>query len=308
MITNKAQIHPIGIGTFGLGADRFEYSEKNSNWIISYKDVHLQALLASFEAGQNYIETSFIYANGETMKFLASFFKQIPREKIFITVKLERFINNKNDIQEQLDKYLTLMGLDYADSLILHAPSFSNLPLQTTYEEMNNMVKKGKTRYLSWSNLSINQLKSINEDIWLKLFSIEALYNLECKINEDTWLMQYCEDNEIIFACYQPLRRNRTANRNFPLLLELANKYNKTQNQILINWIVKWKKLNPLIKASSVNHVKENLASLDFVIEDNDMKKLDLFRSEEFDLIANKIDREDKNEGIAIYKYANQFD
>ena len=36
-----------------------------------------------------------------------------------------------------------------------------------------------------------------------------------------------------MFCAYQPLRRNRTANRNYPLLIELSNKYNKTQNQIL---------------------------------------------------------------------------
>lgn len=100
----------------------------------------MNALLTSFEAGQNYIETSFIYAGGETMRFLADFFKQIPREKIFITVKLERFIHKESDIEEQLDTYLSLMKLDYADSLILHSPAVSKLPLQATYEAMNKMI------------------------------------------------------------------------------------------------------------------------------------------------------------------------
>lgn len=241
------------------------------------------------------------------MKFLADFFKQVPREKIFITVKLERFIESKEDIEKQLDKYLAIMGLEYVDSLILHAPSFSKLPLKTTYKEMHKMVQKGKTRYLSGSNLSLQQLKSLCES-GIKLFSIEALYNLECKINEDNGLMKYCQDNDIVFMCYQPLRRNRTANHNHPLLVELAEKYNKTQNQTLINRIVKWKKLNPLIKASNEDHVKENLEALEFEIDTEDMKRLDDFRSEEFDSIADKIDREDTGGSFPIYKYANQFE
>jgi diketogulonate reductase-like aldo/keto reductase len=306
MITNKSQIHPIAIGTYGLGADRTEMWKENKEASTSTKDKELTALLTAFEAGQNYIETSFIYAGGETMKFLATFFKLIPRDKIFITVKLEKFIEKKEDIEMQLDKYFALMELDYADALILHAPSISKLPLQETYKAMNEMVVKGKARYLSGSNLSLEQLKSIHEDSGIKLFSVETLYNLECKINEDTGFLKYCEDNDIMIACYQPLRRNRTAQHNFPVLTQLAEKYNKTQNQILINWIVKRKKLTPLIKASSAEHVRENLESLDFEIEEKDMKKLDSFRSQEFDAIANQIDWEDKDNGIPIYKFANQ--
>ena len=296
MITNKSQIHPIAIGTYGLGAERTETWEENKEITISTKDKELAALLTAFEAGQNYIETSFIYAGGETMKFLSTFFKLIPRDKIFITVKLERFVTNKEDIETQLDKYLALMEIDYADALILHAPSISKLPLQEIYEAMNEMVAKGKARYLSGSNLSLEQIKSIHEDSGIKLFSVETLYNLECKINEDTGFLKYCEDNDIMIACYQPLRRNRTAQHNFPVLVELASKYNKTQNQILINWIVKGKKLTPIIKASDPKHVQENLASLDFDIEKNDMQELDNFRSKEFDAIADQIDWEDKDQ------------
>jgi predicted aldo/keto reductase-like oxidoreductase len=65
--------------------------------------------MTAFAAGQNYIETSFIYAGGETMKFLARFFQQIPRDEMFITTKLEKFIEHKEDIETQLDTYLKLM-------------------------------------------------------------------------------------------------------------------------------------------------------------------------------------------------------
>ena len=239
------------------------------------------------------------------MRFLADFFKQIPREDIFITVKLERFIENIEDIEKQLDKYLAIMGLTYVDSLILHAPSFSKLPLTTTYEAMYGMVQKGKTRYLSGSNLSLQQVKNLYEN-GIQLFSIEAVYNLECKVNEDNGLMKFCQDHDILFTCYQPLRRNRTANHNYPLLVELAEKYDKTQNQILINRIVKRKKLNPLIKASNEHHVQENLEALEFKMNYEDMQRLDKFRSEEFDLIADKIDREETGASFPIYKFANQ--
>lgn len=307
MISNQSEIHHIAIGTFGLGAERKEeWTEKSTSDSGTNND-ELNALMTAFTAGQNYIETSFIYAGGETMKFLATFFQQIPREEIFITTKLEKFIEREEDIEIQLDKYLDLMWLTYVDALILHAPSISKLPLLETYQAMRSMVEKGKARHLSASNLSLEQVKNLTEN-GIKLFSIETLYNLECKIHEDTGFLKYCKDHNIMVVCYQPLRRNRTAKRNYPLLVELAEKYNKTQNQILIHRITKHKKLHALIKASTPEHVKENIASLDVEIDEQDLKRLDDFRSIEFDAIADQIDREDTGKSFPIYKYANQFD
>jgi len=181
------------------------------------------------------------------------------------------------------------------------------LPLLETYQAMQSMVEKGKARNLSASNLSLEQVKQLTDN-GIKLFSIETLYNLECKINEDTGFLKYCKDHDIMVVCYQPLRRNRTAKRDYPLLVALAEKYNKTQNQILINRIVRHKQLHALIKASTPEHVKENGAALDFEIDEYDLKKLDDFRSAEFDAIADQIDREDTGKSFPIYKYANQFD
>lgn len=298
---NRNQLFPIAIGTFGLGAGRYE-SLSGSKDEDSNSSRDMKALIYSFKFGQNYIETSYIYAGGQTMNFLAKFFKKIPRNKIFITVKLEKYVERPKDIEFQLDKYLSLMGLDYADAFILHAPSVSKLPIEEVYYEMNKQIKKGKARFLSGSNLSLNQLKLLHESF--KLFSIEGLYNLECKINEDVGIVKYCHENNIVFAAYQPLRRNRTAKRNYPVLVNLAKKYGKTQNQILINWIIKEKGLMPLIKASKIKHVKENLGSLKFDLEVSDIEKLNKFRNKEFDTL--KVDWNDAG-GIPIYKLANQL-
>ncbi len=301
----KEDIFNIAIGTFGLGADRFE-TWNEENMIDDKKQSNdLQSLMYSFERGQNFIETSYIYAGGTTMKFLNSFFKKIPREKIFITVKIENFIEKIEDIEEQLDKYLTLMGLEYADSVLLHTPVATKIPLEVIYKELERLVSIGKSRYVSASNLSLKQLKLLVEENNIELFSFEGLYNLECKVNEDAGIIDYCQKHNIIFVNYQPFRRNRTANRNYPLLVELAKKYNKTQNQILLNWMVKEKKLYPITKASKIENINSNLEALNFEIDNNDMQRLNEFRSKEFDSI--EVDWENKG-GIPIFKFANQFE
>src|SRR5581483_4189145 len=111
----------------------------------------------------------------------------------------------------------------------------------------------------------------------------EGLYNLECKVNEDIGILNFCIEHDIVFACYQPLRRNRTAQRNYPLLVALAEKYGRTQNQIILNWIVKEKRLMPLIKTGSDVHLRENLEALNFNLDREDIAQLNAFRNIEFD-------------------------
>ena len=133
----------------------------------------------------------------------------------------------------------------------------------------------------------------------------EGVYNLECKLYEDIKVLEYCKKNDIQFICYQPLRRNRTAMRNYPILLELAKKYNKSQNQIILNWIFKEKNIIPLIKSTNIDRINENVSSIEFEMSKEDYSELNQFRSKEFDEI--KIDW-NGNGGVTIDQLANQFE
>lgn len=197
------------------------------------------------------------------------------------------------------------MGIDYADSILLHTPKASKIPLQESYKELKKLVNIGKSRNVSASNLNINQLKMIVEELNIDLFSFEGLYNLECKQNEDVGILDYCKEHNILFINYQPFRRNRTANHNYPLLVELSNKYNKTQNQILLNYYIKEKNIIPVTKANKKGHIKENLDVLKFTMDQDDYEKLNEFRCKEFDEL--QVDWEDAG-GIPIYKFANQVE
>lgn len=301
---NKENIFPIAIGTYGLGASRSESWEDNNNEIVINEE-EMNALMYSYEQGQNFIETSYIYAGGQTMKFVSEFLKRVDRNKLFITVKIENFIEKVEDIEEQLDKYLNILGVDYADSILLHTPKASKIPLEESYKELKRLVSIGKSRNVSASNLNINQLEMIVEELGIELFSFEGLYNLECKQNEDIGILDYCKKHNILFINYQPFRRNRTANHNYPLLVELANKYNKTQNQILLNYYVKEKNIIPITKANKIEHIKLNLEALNFEMEQQDYQRLNDFRCEEFDKL--EVDWLD-NGGIPIYKFANQVE
>lgn len=267
---NKENINPIGIGTFNIDID----DRKKT----------MEALMYSYEHGQNYIDTSYIYDSGRTLMFLKDFFNNINRDNMFISTKVSKTIDTFADIEKQLDKNLELMGLDFIDSLSLHTPFVTKFPLDETYNEMEKLVKKGKVRFLGISNATVDDMKKIEKSN-AKLFSFEGLYNLECKTYEDNGVIEYTKNNNIIYICYQALRRNRTAMQNYPLLVELSKKYGKSQNQIILNWIVKEKGLNLILKSTTLSNIKENIASVDFSLEKEDVKRLNEFRNDSLDAL-----------------------
>ncbi len=277
---NKNEIFPIGIGT----------------WKIDYENIEndMKSLMYSYEKGQNYLSLYMMYNGGAVVRNLKPFVDGLDREKIFINVNIEPTIEKIEDIEKQLNEYLEILNLKYVDNLQLHTPKATKLPLIDTYKEMQRLVNIGKARYLGISNCNLEQIKVVNETVKIDFF--EGVYNLECKINEDIGILEYCKENDITFVAYQALRRNRTAKRNYLELLELSKKYNKTQNQIILNWI----------KSTNIERINENLEAVTFEMEREDYQKLNNFRSQEFDNI--KIDWYYTGNGVTIDQLANQFE
>ena len=285
----KEELFKIGIGTWKIDYENFEND--------------IDALIHSFNSGQNYLSLYMLYNNGKVVRQMKKFLDKIERDNIFINAHLEPIIENVGDVEKQLDEYLEILNIKYVDSLQIHGSFVSKIPLLDVYNEIKRLVDIGKVRYIGISNVNLKQLKEINDVVKVDFF--EGVYNLECKIYEDIGLLEYCRENNIKFVCYQPLRRNRTAKRNYPLLVELAEKYNKTQNQIILNWIINEKNIMPLVKSTNIDRINENIEAINFKMENNDYNRLNDFRSIEFDNI--QIDWYG-NGGVTIDQLANQFE
>ena len=169
------------------------------------------------------------------------------------------------------------------------------------YREIDRLVKFGKLKYIGVSNVNLEQLKQINSIVKIDFF--EGIYNLDCKYYENKGLIDYCKENDILFTAYQPLRRNKIAQKNYFFLKDLAEKYNKTQNQIMINWIVKEKEIIPLIKSTNKDRIKENIEALDFNMEKEDYNQLNEFQNDRINSI--EINWNDES-GVTIDQLANQ--
>lgn len=268
------EVSKIGIGT----------------WTIKKENIkeEVDALKYYFKNGVNYIDVVLAYDNGNVLDVITQFLKSVKREDIFINVFITHGCAKIEDVENQLKTYQQKLGLDYFDCVTLHSPVILGFNFADYVKEIQRLQKQYNILNIGYSNLSPEQFKQVKSHIAF----FEGLYNLENKINDDNKIIKSCLENDIPFYAYQPLRRNRTAKQNYKEVVELVNKYNKTQNQILINWMVKHKNIGLLIKSSNKAHIYENISSLNFEMEIKDYKVLDKFRNAEFDKIK--------------YSYANE--
>lgn len=279
-------IHPIGIGTWTISKTTYD------------KDV--KGLLYSFEKGQNMVECNASYLAGESLDVVTDFIKQIDREKIFINAVMTYGVKNADDVHKFLDLYLKKLDTTYVDCItygatldFLEKEGFAPSEYLKVVKELQ---KQGKTRFIGMSNLSPEDYEKYGP-----FDHFEGCYGLETKVYEDNGLLDKAKSS---FVAYQPLRRNRTAKMNYPILIELAKKYDKTQNQIILNWIIKHKGIKILCKCTDIPHIDENLQSLDFDMELADYTKLDEFRQPFFDNL--KVKFRENEEGILIHQVPNQ--
>ena len=155
------KVSPLCLGTMMFG------QWGNPDHAESIRVIH-QAL----DSGINFVDTSNNYSAGESEEIVGKAL-QGKREEVVLATKVwapmgsganQRGLSRKA-IEEQLDASLKRLGTDVVDLYQIHRPD-PTTPVEETIATLNDLVRKGKVRYLG---LSSNHLEG--EGLWEKRFS-----------------------------------------------------------------------------------------------------------------------------------------
>lgn len=298
---DKQHLSKIGIGTWGIGG----FAERNPN---NDDQKQIEALVHMLQNGLNYIEINYWTAQGHSFELVKQAIDQsgVEREDIFLSQSIYAYTAPDLDSsKKELEDTLKLFETDYIDSLALSSGLVESIGQDNVFSWLKQLISEKKVRFVNLNNPSLEQLQSAHKVLGESLFSIEIGYNFEIRENDDSDIISYATKNNILPVIYQPLRRNRTANHNWPLLIELAKKYGKTQNQILLNWITSLGYL-PLTKSESIEHIKEHLDSLTFTIDQADLDRMTEFRPPNYK--KPLVYWGAKGDGVRIDQLSNVFD
>ncbi len=263
----------IGMGTYYdplwiLGAKFFGLKKGEKK--------HTDAVTAGLDAGINLIDTAELYG---TEKLVSQSISGRKRDEIFIATKV--FFNHLryDSVVKACDRSLRNMGTSYIDLYQIHFPS-KRVKIDETMRAMEKLVDDGKIRHIGISNFNLQRTKEAQAAMKkYEIISTQMPYNLSRREFEKD-LLPYCRENRIAVLPYYPLGHGKLIDRNsWPqdLLNGMLEKYRiKSTAQIALNWLItKSDLIFPIPRASSRDHVLDNAAAADWVIDAEDVVKLE---------------------------------
>ena len=212
---------------------------------------------------------------------LEKLFNPTRRDDLFITTKVYRTHLRYADVLSSIRKSLQRLSTNYVDLFLIHWPS-PEVPIEETMNALEACVDEGYTRFIGVSNFSVDLFKEAQNHLKKHLLVANQVYFNLTRFNKTYFnglsvkdLNSFCEKNDIMLVAWSPLEEGKLAKPGFMVLDEMAKKYGKTQAQVALNWLISQKKIITIPRASSFEHIKENLGSMGWIMDESDSKRLE---------------------------------
>lgn len=270
------EIPVLGLGTWQAGRTCQKQKTKKD-------EKEIMAIQEAIKLGFTRFDTAEIYAEGHAEEILGKGIENVERKKLFITSKVHKSNLEYSDVLRACENSLKRLGLDYLDLYLIHAPN-PEVPLEETMEAMGRLSDEGLIKNIGVSNFGVESLKKAQAYTQNKIVLNQVHYNLIFREPFAEGLLDFCQKNDVMLEAWRPIEEGSLANSGVEVLDQMAKKYEKTQAQVAINWLISQKNVVAVVKSSNSEHLLENLGSVGWKIGKKDIEML----AEKFPIKLNR--------------------
>ena len=259
----------LGLGTWGIGGRQIE----DHRW----DDEAVTAIRMAVELGMTHIDTAEYYGAGHSEELVGEAIQFYNRKDLFITTKVWRTNLSETDLLDSMRASLKRLQLDYVDLYLIHWPN-PDIPLNETVRAMEKCVDEGYTRHIGVSNFSaslMEEAQSYTREYRFIANQVDySLMDQKPKME----LLPYMRENGTTLISYRPLARGLLAKPGNRVLDELAEKYQKSQAQIALNWLINQENVVTIPKSINPVHLLDNIGAVGWSLAlDDELALIDSF-------------------------------
>ena len=294
-MTFKDNLPKIALGAWAWGNDG---TFGNEHKIEDLKPIYDK----SMELGLNLWDTAYVYGMGKSEEVLGEFLKTSNREDFVISTKFtpqlaEMF--EANEVTSMYENSAKILGVEDIDIFWIHnpvgAPDWTKKLVETAKEHDIKMI--------GVSNHNLAEIKEANEilkEAGLKLGAVQNHYSLLNRSSEDSGILEYCKENDIIFFSYMVLEQGALSGKYdtahpFPegsdranaygeslaeieelnkAIADIAENHNAKVAQLPIAWAIA-KGTLPIVGATKVHHVEDAADAVNIELSDDEIKTME---------------------------------
>jgi len=173
--------------------------------------------------------------------------------------RVKHYDYNKEYIIESVERSLKLLQTEYLDMLLLHRPSPLMNPVEIA-EAITLLKKQGKIRQFGVSNFTPSQIQLMEKEIPVEANQVAYSLSSNEVMNDGT--LDDCIVHDRMSMSWSPLgayfrEESQATKRIKKVLAEFTKKYNATEDQLLLAWILKHpSKIHPVVGTATPNRLK----------------------------------------------------
>jgi aryl-alcohol dehydrogenase-like predicted oxidoreductase len=296
------KVSKLCFGTMTIGSSAWK------PWVLDEADAQ-PLLKRCLDLGITFFDMANWYSIGESERVVApALTSMVPRDHLVLATKAyypmsddpnDQGLSRKH-LLSSVDASLRRMGTDYIDLFVIHAFDVDT-PIEETMQALHDIVRFGKVRYLGASTMFAWQFEQMNHvarhNGWTPFVNMQCQYNLLYR-EEEREMLPYCRDQGIAVTAFSALARGWLSGSkkirsqtdiNFINMYgdahdleiiahveSMASERGTTMAEVALAWVYAKEDIcSPIIGASSVSQLENNVKALELELDADEIDALD---------------------------------